>query len=423
MASLIQSVGGYLTANEVRDKLGMAPIDDEELGESYVVPEDEESDDPEGGGPLFGSDEGDTDFRLAEVPDKYTEDTGLSEDDFIPNESIRDVIEPTLEFIDEYGLPNPDNQEEGAARINQLKDHIDNNEPLAPEFWQEISNFHARHRAQGNDECDESSLPEKADDVDFDECHFDPGWFSDRTWGGDPAKEQADRIVEAIADTEGVELSAGHDCGGLHLADTEGLQEWERDMLDLHQRIWAEDNDKQLVSFTETAVPEFVQERLRQAVIGGAVFGDIENVGGADLNQLRQNLADELTEDGWTTQTVTDAVQEVDPTVSRNQAETIARSETASVVNSAREIGYEEQGLEDDDYYWVGSVDDRTTQACEWLINETNPNYGGNPVSLDELQDLIAEAPEHDGDMQDNLARPKDYVVHPNERKTFVRDV
>jgi len=57
------------------------------------------------------------------------------------------------------------------------------------------------------------------------------------------------------------------------------------------------------------------------------------------------------------------------------------------------------------------------------LMDQTNPNHGGDPVSLDELKSLIEEAPEHDPEMQDNLARPEDFVVHPNERKTFVRDV
>jgi len=34
---------------------------------------------------------------------------------------------------------------------------------------------------------------------------------------------------------------------------------------------------------------------------------------------------------------------------------------------------------------------------------------------------LIEEAPEHDPEMQDDIARPENYVVHPNERKTFTR--
>jgi hypothetical protein len=434
MASLIQSVGGYLTANEVRDKLGMAPIDDEELGESYVTPEDEESDDPAGDGPLFGSDEGDTDFRLADVPDKYTEDTGLTEDDFVPNESILDVIEPTLAFIDEHGLPNPDDQREGASRINQLKDHIDNNEPLAPAFWQEIANFHARHRAQGNDECDESSLPDKADEVDFDPCHFDNGWFSDRTWGGDPAKEQAERIVDAIESTEGVELSDGHDCGGLDLADTEGLQEWERVMLDLHDGVIAADADKNLTELTETALPQFVKNRLRDAIFGDAVFSQFDSMADSDRMQLQEFLAEELTDnDGWTTDSVAGRLRDLDPALDRDDAERIARTETQSIVNTAREEGYQEQDLEGDGFYWVGSVDDRTTDACKWLIggtdtadniggafDGTNPNHGGEPVPLEELKELVTKAAEKDPEVQ---TKPRDWTPHINCRKSYVRDV
>jgi len=44
---------------------------------------------------------------LAEIPEKYTDGTGLSESDFVPNADVADVIEPVLEFIDQHGLPNP----------------------------------------------------------------------------------------------------------------------------------------------------------------------------------------------------------------------------------------------------------------------------------------------------------------------------
>jgi len=44
--------------------------------------------------------------RLAEIPEKYTDGTGLSESDFVPNSDVADVIEPVLEFIDEHGLPD-----------------------------------------------------------------------------------------------------------------------------------------------------------------------------------------------------------------------------------------------------------------------------------------------------------------------------
>jgi len=54
---------------------------------------------------------------------------------------------------------------------------------------------------------------------------------------------------------------------------------------------------------------------------------------------------------------------------------------------------------------------------------KTNPNEGGTPVSLEKLRELIAEAPTHDPDMQDDLARPENYVPHINCRKTYARDV
>jgi len=38
---------------------------------------------------------------------------------------------------------------------------------------------------------------------------------------------------------------------------------------------------------------------------------------------------------------------------------------------------------------------------------------------MEELQDMIAEAPEHDDDMDRNMARPESWIVHINERSTF----
>jgi len=39
------------------------------------------------------------------------------------------------------------------------------------------------------------------------------------------------------------------------------------------------------------------------------------------------------------------------------------------------------------------------------------------------LKDLINEAWTHDDDMTENMARPDNYTVHINERKTFARAV
>ena len=69
MASLIQSVGDYMTADEARDRLGLSKLDDEEMGEGFQTPAEQEKPDDEQGGGLFGSAPSDTDFRRLQVPD------------------------------------------------------------------------------------------------------------------------------------------------------------------------------------------------------------------------------------------------------------------------------------------------------------------------------------------------------------------
>jgi len=41
----------------------------------------------------------------------------------------------------------------------------------------------------------------------------------------------------------------------------------------------------------------------------------------------------------------------------------------------------------------------------------------------DEEKELIAEAPTHDPDLPDDIARPEAFTTYPNERKTFTRAV
>lgn len=67
LADLIAKIGDYMTNAEIREKLDLAPIEDEELAESYrspkAVEEAEEEPDDGGMGGLFGSSPSDTDFR------------------------------------------------------------------------------------------------------------------------------------------------------------------------------------------------------------------------------------------------------------------------------------------------------------------------------------------------------------------------
>lgn len=219
---------------------------------------------------------------------------------------------------------------------------------------------------------------------------------------------------------EGAALS-GHRCLA-ELSDDElaNAPEWDKPLLEMHQQVW-EDSDTRILNFSDSATPEFVKERIRESIMGGAVFSDFEGVPSSELMQIREHMTETLAEsDGWTVDGLADQLEQIDGIDSSN-ARTIARTESASVLNSAREEGYKDKGQADDTFYWSGNLDGRHTEACEWLVKKTNPFHGGNPVGLSELKELIEEAPEHDSDMQDNLARPDDFVVHPNERKTWVR--
>jgi hypothetical protein len=418
-----------MQTNEAREKLDLEPRDD--LDGEYGKPDAAQ---PDSGGGLFGSEdtdttpERDTDFTngggggggthprlLAEIPDKYVDGTGLSRADFVANADVADAARNAAEFVDEYGLPNPEDQQEGVARYNQLIDSYEQDEPIAPGFWLEILNFHARHRAQGNHVCDEAELPERADEInqnEFDKCMFDNGYFSDHTWGSDAGQAQAERVVSAIRDTDGVELSARH---------MPATPAWDAHMLDMHSRVWADDTKRALVT-SGGDVPDFVQDRIRDAILQGAIFNDFETIAAGDIQQLQEYLIAEMSDnDAWTVDGLTDQLLQIDGLDSRDNAETIARTESAAAVNSAREDGYQERGQDEDRFYWSGGLDDRTTEACRWLIEKTNPYHGGSPVPLPELRELVDEAPEHDSDMPDTLARPDSWVVHPNERKTFVR--
>ena len=243
------------------------------------------------------------------------------------------------------------------------------------------------------------------------------GLFNQNSDGGNLSKNGNEG---SNSNETGISLESG--TGNVSLA--EGSPDWDQHYLDLFERIWSADADKQLVSFSDSATPEFVKERLKEAIRGGAVFHQFDNIPSGELMQLRNYLIEELEDENWNIDGIANRLQDLDGDMSFEQAQTVARTETASTVNTAREIGYKERGRADDEkFFWTGSLDSRVTQACEWLIKTTNPHEGGNPVSLERLKELIKEAPSHDPEMQDDLARPENYVVHPNERKTFVRYV
>jgi hypothetical protein len=105
------------------------------------------------------------------------------------------------------------------------------------------------------------------------------------------------------------------------------------------------------------------------------------------------------------------------PRADPEDLETIARTESASVLNEAREEGYRDRGLDDAKFKWAGPSDSRTTEACEALKEQTNPDFGGDPVTLPKLIDAEESV---QAEHFPNLSFRK-HTIHPNERHTFVR--
>ena len=165
-------------------------------------------------------------------------------------------------------------------------------------------------------------------------------------------------------------------------------------------------------------VPEFVIDAVREVIDRGAVFDNFDSLPGRVADTIGDVLSDALTDpQGWRLDDVVDSLSDALPRADPEDLETIARTESASVLNEAREEGYRDRGFDDAKFKWVGPSDSRTTDACEDLKDMTNPDHGGTPVSLPELID--AEREVHD-EYFDNLSFRK-HTIHPNERHTFVR--
>lgn len=255
------------------------------------------------------------------------------------------------------------------------------------------------------------------------------GSSDDGPFGGmfsDKAKEAVDSELSSRELSEGRDTGNSHRCLGEGVTDQElaHAPEWDQPLLEMYRGVTNPDSDpsRTLVSFSSSGTPEFVLERIRRAIMDGAMFSEFDDVPSDKLMNLRQTFADELGNDDFTLDSITEGLLEFESDLTRDAAERIARTESSAVLNRARELGYEERGDADGLFYWTGADpgDDRQTEACEWLIEQTNPFHGGEPVPMEELRDMVNEAWEHDDDMSKNMARPDSWVVHINERSTLV---
>lgn len=203
---------------------------------------------------------------------------------------------------------------------------------------------------------------------------------------------------------------------GLGLPDD--APEWERAFHGLIEHaLWSDDASRDLLAFGDDAVPQFVIERLREALLGGALFSDFETVPDAARESVRETMLDSLEErHGWSVESIRDNLQDAVPSLERSEAEVIARSELQSTVATAREEGYREQfDLAEERFDWVGPDDARNSEECPWIKAQI-PEEG---VRMDRLKELIQQAPDAVG--SDLSAR--EWSPHPQCRHQPVRVV
>lgn len=254
---------------------------------------------------------------------------------------------------------------------------------------------------------------------------------------GESHEALEDRLAELADD----DVEAGGDSGNRNSGDGDVVAqlsdddwaEYERHLIDAHksqiQPESLEDIEKRAWR-RDDAVPEYVREGVRNAIDRGAIFDRFETVPGTLRETVEDILRDSLTQpQGWSLDSIVDRMGDAFPGIDTDDLETVARTETTSVLNEAREIGYESR--EDADrfrYYWQGSVDSRTTQLCEDLMIATGVESGtpetpfdevpGESVDMKTLVRLERQASDyHFPDLQFRR-----HVPHINCRKTFVRD-
>jgi len=164
-------------------------------------------------------------------------------------------------------------------------------------------------------------------------------------------------------------------------------------------------------------VPANVQNRIEQA-IRNYDFRPVESVSSATLQSV---FEDRLTQpQGWSIDSLADQLQAATP-LERDHAETVARTEATGILSQAREDAVADLAANTDQtvlHYWDGPDDESTTDICEWLKGETNPEYGGDPVPMDELRDLQREAITRFTDRDPGAVDIRAHLLHPNERHT-----
>lgn len=194
---------------------------------------------------------------------------------------------------------------------------------------------------------------------------------------------------------------------------------------------WQPDEDEDLSKAPNmwehaSNVPEFVKEFIREAISQGVIWDQFEDIPKAAILKVEELFRENLTQpQGWSVHSLTEDLSDEFASLSRKQAETIARNETAAIMNTAREEAYKSRPDEDEyEYYWSNPQDHRTTDVCNEIIEEIESQ--GGAVDLPTLKDILLDKAQKYANDPDNGGTPQrvdEWLPHFECRSTFVREV
>jgi hypothetical protein len=333
--------------------------------------------------------------------------------DTTPTQGAADAAQMAIDWKRETGNPNDCGTRTGWTRAGQLADR----DELTEDTINRMVSFFARH--ESTQEPDEPKT--------------DCSRMMWKAWGGDAGRTWAED-TQAQFETAREASAHDHHCA-LELSHVKNDRwlGWEDCLFELHHGVAYGEANKRLGEIYETNVPDFVKDLVIEAAMD-ELFSDFDALGSTDIMSLRSFFADQLKQDGWTTDKMATELRRLEPTLTPAEAERMTRTEVQAIINGAREDGYEATGMiEQEKFYWVGALDDRTTDACRWLIGGasaadniggafkgTNPNEGGIPRTLPKLKELVQKAADKDPEIE---TEPREFTPHINCRKTYVRDV
>lgn len=132
-------------------------------------------------------------------------------------------------------------------------------------------------------------------------------------------------------------------------------------------------------------VPDFVREELVE-VVETVPVTDLPDEWDTSDGEIREFFRDQLDDPRWDIDEIaTDAADQFD--VNEGWAFTKTREFLSILVNAARMRGYQERGVDGNEYRWVGPDDDDNHPACEWLREQTEDG-----VTWEQLERLIRQA-------------------------------